>query len=57
MNRTLMEILHNVAILGGKTVDYPVAADVTFRKAQWVRYNPSDKQQELPLMESDLPEK
>ncbi len=52
-----MEILHNVAILGGKTVDYPVAADVTFRKAQRVRYNPSDKQQELPMMESDLPEK
>ena len=46
-----MEILHKVAILGGKSVDYPLSADVTFKKAQRVRYEPSGKQQDLPMME------
>ena len=36
-------------LLGGKSVDYPLAADVTFKKAQQVRYEPSEKQQDLPL--------
>ena len=36
-DRTLMEILHKLAILGGKTVYYPLAEDVTFKKAQRVR--------------------
>ena len=45
-----MEILHKVALLGGKSVDYPLSADVTFKKER-VRYEPSGKQQDLPMME------
>ena len=37
-------------LLGGKSIDYPhQAADVTFKKAQRVRYNPSEKQKILPM--------
>ncbi len=36
-------------LLGGKTGDYPQAADVTFKKAQRVRYDPSEKQKILPM--------
>ena len=41
--------LRNQDLLGGKSVDYHLAADVTFKKAQQVRYEPSEKQQDLPL--------
>ena len=41
-------------LLGGKSIDYPQAADVTFKKAQRVRSNPSE-QKTLP-MEGDPPE-
>ena len=43
-------------LLGGKTVDYPQAADVTFKKAQRMRHDPSAKQKDLP-MEGESPEK
>ena len=36
-------------LLGGKTVDYPQTADVTFKKAPRVRSNPSEKQKDLPM--------
>ena len=36
-------------LLGGKTVDYPQAADVTFKKAQRLRREPSAKQKKLPM--------
>ena len=36
-------------LLGGKSIDYPQATDVTFKKAQRVRPNPSEKQKILPL--------
>ena len=42
-------------LLGGKSIDYPQATDVTFKKAQRVRPNPSEKQKILP-MEGDSPE-
>ena len=42
-------------LLGGKSIDYPQAADVTFKKAQRVRSNPSE-QKTLP-MEGDPSEK
>ena len=35
-------------LLGGKSIDYPQAADVTFKKAQRVRSNPSE-QKTLPM--------
>ena len=43
-------------LLGGKSIDYPQATDVTFKKAQRVRPNPSEKQKILPL-EGESPEK
>ena len=42
-------------LLGGKNVDYPMAADVTFKKAKRVRYEPSEKQQDLLTMDSKTP--
>ena len=36
-------------LVGGKSVDYPQAADVTFKKAQRVRYEPAEKQKDLPM--------
>ena len=36
-------------LLGGKSIDYPQATDVTFKKAQRVRPNPSEKQKILPM--------
>ena len=36
-------------LLGGKSIDYPQATDVTFKKAQRVRPNPSEKQKNLPM--------
>ena len=41
-------------LLGGKSIDYPQATDVTFKKAQRVRPNPSEKQKILP-MEGESP--
>ena len=38
-------------LLGGKSVDNPHAADVTFKKAPRVRSNPSEKQKILPMEE------
>ena len=43
-------------LLGGKRVDNPLAEDVTFKKAQRVRYDPSEKQKDLPMMGSEPPE-
>ena len=43
-------------LLGGKSIDYPKDTDVTFKKAQRVRSNPSEKQKILPL-EGESPEK
>ena len=43
-------------LLGGKSIDYPQAADVTFKKAQRVRYGPAEKQKVLPI-EGESPEK
>ena len=42
-------------LLGGRAVDYPQDTDVTFKKAQRVRYDPSEKQRVLP-MEAEPPE-
>ena len=42
-------------LLGGKSIDYPQDTDVTFKKAQRVKYDPSEKQKILP-MESETPE-
>ena len=36
-------------LLGGKTVDYPQAADVTFKKAQRVSRAQPEKQKTLPI--------
>ena len=36
-------------LLGGKSIDYPQDTDVTFKKAQRVRPNPSEKQKNLPM--------
>ena len=43
-------------LLGGKSIDYPQATDVTFKKAQRVRPNPSEKQKILPI-EGEPPER
>ena len=43
-------------LLGGKSIDYPQATDVTFKKAQRVRSRPAEKQKDLPLMGSEPPE-
>ena len=36
-------------LLGGKSIDYPQATDVTFKKAQRVRSRPAEKQKILPI--------
>ena len=36
-------------LLGGRGIDYPQATDVTFKKAQRVRSDPSEKQNILPM--------
>ena len=36
-------------LLGGKSIDYPQDTDVTFKKAQRVRRDPSEKQKILPM--------
>ncbi len=45
-----------IRLLGGKSIDYPQANDVTFKKAPRVRPNPSEKQKILPIMEGEPPE-
>ena len=52
---TRIQLLTIEDLLGGKSIDYPQAADVTFKKAQRVRSNPSE-QKTLP-MEGDPSEK
>ena len=42
-------------LLGGKSIDYPQDTDVTFKKAQRVKYDPLEKQKTLP-MEGEPPE-
>ena len=43
-----IQLLTIEALLGGKSIDYPKDTDVTFKKAQRVRSNPSEKQKILP---------
>ena len=50
-----IQLLTIEALLGGKSIDYPKDTDVTFKKAQRVRYDPSEKQKTLP-MEGEPPE-
>ena len=49
-----IQLLTIEALLGGKSIDYPKDTDVTFKKAQRVRSNPSE-QKTLP-MEGETPE-
>ena len=51
-----IQLLTIEALLGGKSVDYPQGADVTFKKAQRVRYDPSEKQKDLPMVGFEPPE-
>ena len=51
-----IQLLTIADLLGGKSIDYPQATDVTFKKAQRVRYESPNKQQELP-MEGEISEK
>ena len=44
-----IQILTIEDLLGGKTVDYPQAADVTFKRAKRVRTGPAEKQNHLPM--------
>ena len=44
-----IQLLTIADLLGGKSIDYPQATDVTFKKAQRVRPNPSEKQKILPI--------
>ena len=47
-----IQLLTLEELLGGKGVDYPHAADVTFKRAKRIKSGPSEKQNHLP-MESD----
>ena len=51
-NHPRIQMLTIEELLGGKTVDYPQAADVTFKRAKRIRTGPGEKQNHLP-MESD----
>ena len=44
-----IQLLTIADLLGGKSINYPQATDVTFKKAQRVRYEPSEKQKDLPM--------
>ena len=44
-----IQLLTIADLLGGKSINYPQATDVTFKKAQRVRYEPSEKQKDLPI--------
>ena len=48
-NYPRIQLLTIEELLGGKTVDYPHAADVTFKRAKRVRTGPSEKQNHLPM--------
>ena len=48
-NHPRIQLLTIEDLLGGKTVDYPQAADVTFKRAKRVRSGLSEKQNHLPL--------
>ena len=45
-----LQLLTIEDLLGGKGVGYPQVADVTFKRAQRVRYEPSEKQKDLPMV-------
>ena len=51
-----IQLLTMEDLLGGKSIDYPQATDVTFKKAQRVRSRPAEKQKDLPMMGSEPPE-
>ena len=48
-NYPRIQLLTIEDLLGGKTIDYPQAADATFKKAQRVRSAPRGKQPVLPM--------
>ena len=48
-NYPRIQLLTIEELLGGKTVDYPQAADVTFKRAKRVRTGPAEKQNHLPM--------
>ena len=48
-NHPRIQLLTIEDLLGGKSVDYPQATDVTFKRAQRVRPEPSAKQNHLPM--------
>ncbi len=48
-NHPCIQLLTIEELLGGKGVDYPQAADVTFKRAQRVRSASSKKQNHLPV--------
>ena len=48
-NYPRIQLLTIEELLGGKTVDYPHAADVTFKRAKRIRTGSSKKQNHLPM--------
>ena len=48
-NHPRIQLLTIEELLGGKGVDYPQAADVTFKRAKQIRSGPSKKQNHLPM--------
>ena len=48
-NHPRIQLLTIGDLLGGKGVDYPHAADVTFKRAKRVRIGPAEKQNHLPM--------
>ena len=48
-NYPCIQLLTIEELLGGKTVDYPHAADVTFKRAKRIRTGSSEKQNNLPM--------
>ena len=48
-NHACIQLLTIEDLLGGKTVDYPQVADVTFKRAKRVRTRPAEKQNHLPM--------
>ena len=48
-NHPRIQLLTIEDLLGGKTVDYPQAADVTFKRAKRIRPESSKKQNHLPM--------
>ena len=48
-NHPCIQLLTVEELLGGTAVDYPQAADVTFKRAKRIRTGPSEKQNHLPM--------